>query len=195
MNDDSNRKSFWVTLPGIITAIAGLVTAVGACIAGLVAAGVIGGNGPTPSVPLKTPTPTTIPQLWLVIERLEFFSAKPGAQVRVVADINGTEYIYPSLEGVEWVEVGPSMSSQVFKLPPVPDQYIVRFGADVRVPASGSEPEILGKLTSVKEDIVNITSNLPYQGHYVLHTFDPVHSTRSANAEAQLIYRITPDPS
>ena len=133
-------------------------------------------------------------ELWMVIDGLQFYAARDGAQVRVVANVNGTEFIYPSRGGVEWLEVGPSMSAQVFPLPPARDRYVIRFEADVRVPAANGRPEIKGKLTSVKEDIVNVTDGIPFSGRYILHTFDPVHKSRSANANAQLLYRITYDP-
>jgi len=44
--------SFWETVPGILTAIAGLITACGSLIAALVALGVIGSKSPTPQPPL-----------------------------------------------------------------------------------------------------------------------------------------------
>jgi hypothetical protein len=50
--------SFWETVPGILTAIAGLITACGSLIAALVALGVIGSKAPTPQPPLiPTDTP------------------------------------------------------------------------------------------------------------------------------------------
>ena len=42
---DDGPRSFWVTAPGLITAIGGLLTAVAVLIGSLSAAGVIGGNG------------------------------------------------------------------------------------------------------------------------------------------------------
>lgn len=44
MADADNRQNFWQTIPGIITAIAGLTTAVGGVLGVLVNAGVIGGR-------------------------------------------------------------------------------------------------------------------------------------------------------
>ena len=130
----------------------------------------------------------------MVIEGSEFFAARTGAQVRVMANVNGTEFIYPSRAGVEWLEIGPAMSAQVFRLPQTRERYIIRFEASVRVPAAPGEPETAGTLKSVKEDIVNIAEDIPFSGRYTLHTFDPVHMARSASAEAELLYRITTDP-
>jgi len=131
--------------------------------------------------------------VWMIIDGSEFFAAREGAQVRVIADVNGTELTYPSRAGVEWLEVGPSMSSQLFKLPPTKERYLIRFKADVRVPVRHGEP-ITGQLTSVKEDVINLATDLPFNGRYVLHTFDPIHRARSADADAQLSYRLTYDP-
>jgi len=47
--DDGGAKSFWRTLPGILTGLAGLVGAVGSLLVGLYATGILGGNGPSPS--------------------------------------------------------------------------------------------------------------------------------------------------
>jgi len=131
--------------------------------------------------------------IWLVIEGMEFFSAKPGAQVRVTANVNGTEFTYPSVGAVEWLEVGPGMSSQSFHLPPARDKIIVRFQADVRVP-SDDQDWISGQLISVNEKIINVDDPLPISDKYVLHTFDPVHNARGANAAATLSYKVTSDP-
>jgi hypothetical protein len=140
------------------------------------------------------PQPPQARDNWLVIEGVEFFAAKPGAQIRLTADVNGTRFTYPSNAGVEWLEVGPGMASQVFPLPPADRRYVVRFEALVRVPASDQQPQIDGELRSVNEHIVDSRSELPHSGRYILHTFDPVHRARSASAEAQVRYRISDRP-
>jgi len=166
----------------------------------LVVALILARPATTASPSADQPPPTKPPiskqnELWMVTDGLEFFAANEGAQVRVVANVNGTEFTYPSKAGVEWLEVGPSMSPQVFHLPPAADRYIVRFDATVRVPGRAQgKPWITGQLKSVNEHVVNVSTDIPFSGRYVLHTFDPVHRARSASAEAQLLYRITADP-
>jgi hypothetical protein len=49
-------------------------------------------------------------------------------------------------------------------------------------------------LTSVNEDIVEVPVDIPYAGSYILHTFDPVHMSRAAEATAELVYRVAFDP-
>jgi hypothetical protein len=44
------HKSFWATLPGLLTAVGGIIAAIGTLITALVAAGVLGANKPTPTV-------------------------------------------------------------------------------------------------------------------------------------------------
>ena len=133
-------------------------------------------------------------ELWLTIDRVEFFAAKPGVQIRLTADVNGTQFTYPSRAGVQWLEVGPTMAGQVFRLPPTDRRYVVRFEALVRIPATDTQPEIDGELKSVNEQIIDVTTDLPYSGRYVLHTFDPVHRARSASAEAEVRFRISDAP-
>jgi hypothetical protein len=144
-------------------------------------------------VPIPEPIPSGTKEVWLIIDGLEFFSAFEHTEVQVLANVNGTEFIYPSRGGVEWLEVGPSMSPQVFRLPPARDRYVVRFEAKVRVGEGGS-PEIRGELKSVTEHVIDVATDIPFTGRYILHTFDPIHRSRSARAEAELLYRITNDP-
>jgi hypothetical protein len=53
------KQSFWSTAPGIVTAVAGLVSAVGVLIGSLAAAGVIGGGGGSASSPTAPGTTGT----------------------------------------------------------------------------------------------------------------------------------------
>ena len=145
-------------------------------------------------VTVPSTAPSSQRDAWMVIEGMEFFAAKEGAQVQVVANVNGTEFVYPSKAGVEWLEIGPSMSPQVFRLPSTPDKYVVRFSAVVRVPEGSESSWINGQLKSVNDNIVAVPGDIPYSRSYLLHTFDPVHRARSAQAEAELKYRITFDP-
>jgi len=62
--DGNGARPFWLTLPGILTGLAALITAMGGLIGTLYAAGVLGDGGdgptqtPTPIVVALTPTPT-----------------------------------------------------------------------------------------------------------------------------------------
>lgn len=58
MNNRNEEKSFWTTVPGILTGIAAIITAIGGLIIALNMGGII---TPTPTLtPTPTPTPTSI---------------------------------------------------------------------------------------------------------------------------------------
>jgi tetratricopeptide (TPR) repeat protein len=60
MGDSRDQKSFWVTLPGILTATAAVIGAITGLIGGLAAAGLIGSSQPVPASapPMTTTNPT-----------------------------------------------------------------------------------------------------------------------------------------
>ena len=80
---DDDSRSFWVTAPGLITAIGGLLTAIAVLIGALSAAGVIGGEDASPSSTIASPAPQE-PSLneavlhgdWLVDLRLRRISGE-----------------------------------------------------------------------------------------------------------------------
>lgn len=127
---------------------------------------------------------------WLVIERLDAFGAFAGRQMRVTAHVNGVDYLYPSLSGVEWLEVGPTMSSQSFRLPTTADTYVIRFSAEVR-PLAGDDAAP-SQLVSVHEDVIAVPADLPYKGIYALHLLGD--QSRVARVAAEVVYSVTYDP-
>lgn len=59
MSNKNEEKSFWTTVPGILTGIAAIITAIGGLIIALNAAGIFTDtNTPTPTTSTPTPTPT-----------------------------------------------------------------------------------------------------------------------------------------
>lgn len=58
----AEHKSFWVTLPGVLTAVGGLIAAVATLVTALVSAGILGQPKPTP-VPTPVPTPAPVASL------------------------------------------------------------------------------------------------------------------------------------
>jgi hypothetical protein len=69
-------------------------------------------------------------RIWLIIEGVDLYGGGKG-RVKVTANVNGTKFVYPTLEGIEWIEVGPSMASQKFLLP-VAEQYEISFSMKVQ---------------------------------------------------------------
>jgi hypothetical protein len=58
MGGDRKKQSFWITLPGILTALAAVITAVTGLIIGLYTAGLIGGDDGDGGVTSPTNTPS-----------------------------------------------------------------------------------------------------------------------------------------
>lgn len=79
----------------------------------------------------------------------------PSSSVRITAIVNGKLFTYPSLGAVDWLDVGPTMSSQSFQVP-LSDQYEIRF-----------EMEVKGGSRHVSQETVQVTA-IPYTGDYRL---------------------------
>lgn len=125
-------------------------------------------------------------QAWLVIKGINADSlTEKELKVRVTAKVNGVEYVYPSLEGVKWMQVGPEMSPQRFKLSPTAGAYEVSFVME------GIYKNAPFKMLS---QWVEQVSKLPFSGKYNLHTFDIRSATRSATVSASIEYEIHTGP-
>ena len=98
--------------------------------------------------------------------------------------MNGTTFVYPSLAGVKWAEVGPSMSSQQFQLPPGQLPLRLRFSALLRM--TGKSPiELVSQRTVVLDQ-------LPANGEYMLHKKE--EGVRAAAVSAAVRYSVTSKP-
>ncbi|MBM7060515.1 hypothetical protein JQX08_07325 [Pseudomonas sp. UL073] len=88
MADEPGAKSWWQTLPGMITATAGLITAVSGLLVVLFQHGVLGGadkappSAPPVAVEASTPAPSRTP----VSEAQALLSGRDGSTVKVRAD-------------------------------------------------------------------------------------------------------------
>jgi hypothetical protein len=127
--------------------------------------------------------PTDMGSNWLIIEGVDVFGHE-GGQIQITAEVNGTAFVYPSLAGVQWAEVGPSMSSQQFQLPPSQLPLHLRFTALLR--PSGGQP---AKLVSQQTIIVD---KLPAQGRYSLYKNQA--GVRAASISAAVKYSIVAKP-
>lgn len=78
-----------------------------------------------------------------------------SASVRVTAIVNGKPFTYPSLGAVDWLDVGPTMSSQSFQVP-VAAQYEIRF-----------EMEVKGGSRHVSQETLQVSA-IPHTGDYRL---------------------------
>jgi hypothetical protein len=114
----------------------------------------------------------------LRIEGVELFPESESAEIQVSAFVNGTEFRYPSVAGVEWLNVAPSMSGQTFKLPKA-ETYELRIEMRKRQPPESQ----LARLVS--QETVTL-GEVPFSGTYRLHGFDPSSRTRSGEVSAQV---------
>jgi hypothetical protein len=99
-----------------ITAIGGFATAI--------ATGAIGLVGKA------KPPPAPAVQRWLRIESVELRNAAalPAVdRVRLVAQVNGVSYGYPTSVNSVWAPVGPGMTAERYPLPIGADAYRVKF--------------------------------------------------------------------
>jgi len=127
----------------------------------------------------KGSDPEKSTRVYLMIEGASLYPANEDEQVQIYAFINGTEYRYPSVAGVEWLQVGPTMSPGIFEIPDS-DIYEVRFEGNMRRRDYGSR-----HLAS--QQVITVTT-LPYSGKYSLHQVD--EGVRSAGISASLRFSL-----
>ena len=120
----------------------------------------------------------------LKLKGVELFPPSDSASVKVSAFVNGTKFTYPSIGGVEWLQVAPSMSGQTFRLPKT-EHYEIRF-------------EMLKKEQGISEAAKLLSQETisfgkgSVEGRYRLFGFDPASRTRSGQISAEIIYSIHP---
>ncbi|HUP62691.1 MAG TPA: hypothetical protein VNA69_19980 [Thermoanaerobaculia bacterium] len=125
---------------------------------------------------------------WLIVKGVEMYGPYRDAQVKVTAIVNGTEYLYPSVPGVDWLAVGPTMAPQQFKLPrPGPDGYEIRFNMLLR---ESARPEAERSYTSVKSAFVR---SLPFDGGYELHLVQ--RGVRGHGVAGKVRFSVTSNPN
>jgi hypothetical protein len=109
----SRSSAIWVA---VITAIGGFATAVASGSLGLLKQ-----SQPPPPAPV---------QRWIRIESVQLGSHKdlpPIDRVRLIVQVNGVSYAYPTSVHSLWTPVGPGMAAERYPLPVGTDTYRVRF--------------------------------------------------------------------
>lgn len=103
----------------------------------------------------------------------------PSAAVRVSAVVNGKVFAYPSLGAVDWLDIGPTMSSQTFQVAAAA-KYDIRFEMDVK-----------GGARYVSQETVQV-SILPHTGHYRLYPtkVDRMGVSRAATPGASIRFSL-----
>ena len=119
-------------------------------------------------------------QVFMRIKPIRLFPDKPNAEVQVSIFVNGTEYRHPSVAGVEWMKVGPSMSEKVIELPSAA-RYDVRFEMRLREgPTLKTQQQVSQQITPIKA--------LPYSDEYNLYQVE--NKSRAAGISAVVSYEV-----
>jgi hypothetical protein len=118
------QRSFWSSIPGILTATAAFITAVGGLIGGLAAAGFLGSSTSHPSTPKQPPPPTSVR-----IEQVRSGAAQEGFFARdgTIITTNDPSNILgrPPLQAV-WTEHGKKRTAAVEEVPQSKAGWVVR---------------------------------------------------------------------
>jgi hypothetical protein len=127
----------------------------------------------------KQPTPSdkaVLPsKAWLIVDGVTAFGRMPRS-VKVTAIVNGGKYVYPTLDKVEWLEVGATMAPQRFQIP-MSDTYDVSFSIVTRDGRS---------FASVETQVVKQSTEGPRR--YSLREID--RGQRAAPISAEVSYQI-----
>jgi hypothetical protein len=124
-------------------------------------AGLAGGYFGRPAV---KSSPTDSPLIEHRLRILGVSGAALGQAIRIVADVDGQGYSYPSR--ALWADIGPEMSQEDFLLPAGKVEYRIRFSAFVR-----DENGRLSEATSQEGEVIPVAAT-PLQRQYALHVLD-----------------------
>jgi hypothetical protein len=130
--------------------------------------------------------------IFLRITGVKLFPADPNVEVQLLAIVNGTEYVHPSIGGVEWMKVGPAMSQKLIELPKATN-YEIRFEMRIRNQPDLNNSQGERHLASEPFDragsqLVNNIWALPFSDEYPLYELDG--KTRNAQVRAVVKYII-----
>lgn len=135
-----------------------------------------------PKPPVAKPEINTT--TYLKITGVTAFSVSPTPMIRVVAFVNETPFTYPSLAGVDWLSVGPAMSSQTFQLPKA-QKYEIRFEMETK--GTPGRPGV--KYVSQETVLIN---RFPFSGEYSVYPTkkEGVGVSRAASVGAEIKFSV-----
>lgn len=131
--------------------------------------------------------------IFLKIGDVRLFPDDASAEVRILAFVNGTKYVHPSVGGVTWMKIGPDMSHKVIQLPQA-DTYEVRFemqlrgGAEDASAYSAKEVRVLDPHRSMVAQNSAYIRALPFKDTYKLYRV--IDKTRYAGVAATVSYEL-----
>ncbi|MBX3315220.1 MAG: hypothetical protein KF906_12995 [Actinobacteria bacterium] len=151
--------------------IVALITTLGGSVAGFFLGGGLQGK-------------SSIEQQWLVIEGIEGDVKTP---IRVVANVNGISYSYPSK--AVWTEIGPTMAKESFPLPAGEEKYNVSFSILYKPLAIDPTKDLIRGPGQNNDIVKHLRSQLPTQPNgYDIYPVE--NGLRGAKPELKVIYHI-----
>jgi hypothetical protein len=130
--------------------------------------------------------------IFLKIKGVKLFPDDSNAEVQVLAIVNGTTFVHPSVGGVKWMKVGPDMSQKSIELP-VAQRYDIRFEMRLRngstFSGKGSKQLEASPVARAASQMISSITHLPYSEDYKL--YDIVGETRAASVHAVVSYEIS----
>jgi hypothetical protein len=125
-------------------------------------------------------------QAWLIVDGVDLYDPYGEPQIKLHINVNGTKFVYPTLDGVEWLGVGPTMASQQFSLPgPGINGYEIQMQMYVKGKGGGTYD-----LRSVRKVFVQ---EVPFAGRYNLHTVND--GSRDPGISASVRFHIGRNPN
>ncbi len=135
---------------------------------------------------------------FLVVRAVTLYPENPSAEVQVFFAVNGLEFKFPSVAGVEWMNIGPFMSGKTVEVPPSVE-YVVSFRMRLRPSANEPAAELDSKQQmhipireASSQSMIRVPrSNLPFRGSYSL--YDVQNGVRGASVRASIDFEILAD--
>jgi hypothetical protein len=138
-------------------------------------------------------TTTTTTVIYLRIKGVQVFPEADGTYVHVRAKVNGIVYDYPSVGGVNWMEVGPSMGGKIIEIPAA-TSYRISFELQMKNgPAFGGRESFKRVTESAPQNyssnIATPVTTLPFSENYNLYKVDG--DRRGAAVGAHISYELS----
>ena len=118
----------------------------------------------------------------LNVHGVRVFPPSDQDEIQCLIVVNGIQYRYPSIAGVDWLGVSSTMSGQTFVLPKA-ERYEIRFEVLKRTQSNRKQTRRL-----VSQE--TLTLGKPSSGDYRVHGFDPSSGTRSGTVEAEVAWSL-----
>lgn len=130
-------------------------------------------------------------RVFMKIKAIQLFPDDPEAEVQVICYVNGIEFIHPSVGGVNWMRVGPSMSEKIISLPKAASydiRFEMRFRSDKKLSGGTKSVQIEQGPQQATSQMVTPVTALPFSEEYSLYLVND--GSRAASVKAIIPYEI-----